>query len=28
MHAGKHGTVPSDWDQFLKFMELHLRGPE
>jgi hypothetical protein len=25
MHAGGHGTIPSDWDQFLKFMDLHLR---
>ena len=25
MHAGKHGTIPSDWDQFLKFMEMHLQ---
>jgi hypothetical protein len=25
MHAGKHGTVPSDWDQYLKFMEMHLQ---
>src|SRR5215213_3197847 len=25
MHAGGHGTVPSDWDQFLKFMRLHMR---
>jgi len=25
MHAGKHGTIPSDWDQYLKFMEMHLR---
>jgi len=25
MHAGGHGTLPSDWDQFLKFMDLHLR---
>ncbi len=24
MHAGGHGTIPSDWDQFLKFMEMHL----
>ena len=24
MHAGKHGTIPSDWDQFLKFMQMHL----
>jgi hypothetical protein len=25
MHAGGHGTVPSDWDQFVKFLQLHLR---
>lgn len=25
MHAGGHGTIPSDWGQFLKFMQLHLR---
>ncbi|MBN1360173.1 MAG: hypothetical protein JW993_06255 [Sedimentisphaerales bacterium] len=25
MHAGGHGTVPPDWDVFLKFMETHLR---
>jgi hypothetical protein len=25
MHAGGHGTITSDWDQFLKFMQLHLR---
>jgi len=25
MHAGGHGTIPSDWEQFLKFMQLHLR---
>jgi hypothetical protein len=25
MHAGGHGTIPSDWDQFLKFLEMHLR---
>jgi hypothetical protein len=24
MHAGGHGTVPSDWDLFLQFMEMHL----
>lgn len=23
MHAGGHGTIPSDWDLFLKFMQLH-----
>jgi len=25
MHAGGHGTIPSDWYQFVKFMQLHLR---
>jgi hypothetical protein len=25
MHAGGHGTIPSDWEQFLKFLEMHLR---
>ena len=25
MHAGGHGTVPSDWDVFLEFMRLHLK---
>jgi hypothetical protein len=24
MHAGGHGTVPSDWPVFLKFMQMHL----
>ena len=24
MHAGGHGTLPSDWDQFLAFMKLYL----
>ncbi len=24
MHAGGHGTIPSDWDLFLKFMQMHL----
>jgi hypothetical protein len=24
MHAGGHGTIPSDWDQYLKFMQMHL----
>ncbi len=24
MHAGGHGTIPSDWDQFLAFMQMHL----
>ena len=25
MHAGGHGTLPSDWDHFLEFSEMHLR---
>jgi hypothetical protein len=25
MHAGGHGTIPSDWDQFVKFLQLYLR---
>jgi hypothetical protein len=25
MHAGGHGTIPSDWDIYLKFLELHLK---
>jgi len=24
MHAGGHGTIPSDWDQFLAFMKMYL----
>ena len=24
MHDGGHGTIPSDWDLFLKFMQMHL----
>jgi hypothetical protein len=24
MHAGGHGTVPSDWDHYLTFMRMHL----
>jgi hypothetical protein len=24
MHAGGHGTIPSDWDMFLEFMRMHL----
>jgi hypothetical protein len=24
MHAGGHGTIPSDWDVYLKFMKMHL----
>ena len=23
-HVGGHGTIPSDWDQFLAFMQMHL----
>jgi hypothetical protein len=26
MHDGGHGAIPSDWEQFLKFMEMHLIG--
>jgi hypothetical protein len=25
MHDGGHGTVPSDWDAYLKFMDTHLK---
>jgi hypothetical protein len=25
MHAGGHGTIPSDWEQYLKFMEMHFK---
>ena len=25
MHAGGHGTVPTDWDVYLKFMATHLK---
>ncbi len=25
MHAGGHGTVPSDWDVFLRFLEINLK---
>jgi hypothetical protein len=25
MHAGGHGTLPSDWDVFIKFLEMHLK---
>ncbi len=25
MHAGGHGTIPSDWDQYLAFLSLHLK---
>jgi hypothetical protein len=24
MHAGGHGTIPSDWDQYLAFLRMHL----
>ena len=24
-HIGGHGTIPSDWDQYLKFLEMHLQ---
>jgi hypothetical protein len=24
MHAGGHGTIPSDWDQYLNFLQMHL----
>ena len=23
MHAGGHGSLPADWDQYLKFMQMH-----
>jgi hypothetical protein len=26
MHAGGHGTLPADWDIFLKFLQLHLQS--
>jgi hypothetical protein len=26
MHAGGHGTIPTDWEQFTKFLTLHLRS--
>jgi hypothetical protein len=26
MHAGGHGTIPSDWDQYLKFLQMHLQA--
>jgi hypothetical protein len=26
MHAGGHGTIPSDWDQYLRFMQMHLQA--
>ncbi|WP_236646388.1 hypothetical protein [Gemmatirosa kalamazoonensis] len=25
-HAGGHGTIPSDWDVFLRFLRLHFQG--
>jgi hypothetical protein len=25
MHTGGHGTIPSDWEHFVKFLQLHLR---
>jgi len=25
MHAGRHGALPADYGEFLKFMEMHLR---
>jgi hypothetical protein len=25
MHPGGHGTIPSDWELFLKFMQMHLQ---
>ncbi len=25
MHTGGHGTIPSDWELFLKFMRMHLQ---
>lgn len=24
MHAGGHGTIPSDWEYFIKFLKMHL----
>ncbi|MEP7272269.1 MAG: acetylxylan esterase [Acidobacteriota bacterium] len=26
MHSGGHGTIPSDWELFLKFMQMHLQN--
>jgi len=26
MHAGGHGTIPSDWNEFLKSMEMHFQA--
>ena len=28
MHPGGHGTLPADWTQFLKFLEMHLKDPK
>jgi hypothetical protein len=28
MHEGGHGTIPSDWDTYLKFLEMHLHPGE
>ena len=28
MHAGGHGTLPSDWDTFLNFLQIHLQSTE
>src|SRR6202044_2297508 len=25
-HIGGHGTIPSDWDQYLKFLQMHLQA--
>jgi hypothetical protein len=25
MHAGGHGSMPSDWQQFYRFLEMHLK---
>ncbi len=25
MHVGCHGTIPSDWEYFIKFLKMHLR---
>jgi len=27
MHRGGHGTVPSDWDLFIAFLQRHLLTP-
>ena len=27
MHSGGHGTIPSDWDQYVKFLRMHLQTP-